>query len=257
MSQVNHNYSHIFETDGHTPWEKLRVMRNFLTDRQKALKIAELSQEKFADKLRTMLDKKALLQRKELKLQQTIDAFVNNDEDALDLEIELLDLQKEIRDMDYDIRQTEAEMQDHPDLTQDCRDEIRFLESFISRLMVECEKTRVPGKSDREMYEINFPEEARARLTMRCVNEFMAHGGLTADTLHYVRRDPVVQERLQKLTLPVMTDNGTVSEQPMFTPALFHVLNNPDALPQLGVETDIYRLVSPNPVPVIEQDNDQ
>lgn len=250
MSQVNHNYSHIFETDGHTPWEKLRIMRNFLTDRQKALKIAELSQEKFSDKLRTMLDKKALLQRKELKLQQTIDTLVNNDEDALDLEIDLLDLQKEIRDMDYDIRQAEAEMQDHPDLTQDCRDEIRFLESFISRLMTECEKTRIPGKTDREMYEINFPEEARTRLTMRCVNEHLAHGTLTADTLHYVRRDPVVQQRLLDLTVKDEAGN----EHALFNPALFVVLNHPGNLPQLTVDTDIYRLVSPEPVPVIGSD---
>lgn len=44
MSQVNHNYSYVFEIDGHTPWERLRVVRNFITDRRKALALAELAQ---------------------------------------------------------------------------------------------------------------------------------------------------------------------------------------------------------------------
>ena len=33
MSQQNHNASYLFEIDGLTTWERLRVVRNFLEDR--------------------------------------------------------------------------------------------------------------------------------------------------------------------------------------------------------------------------------
>ena len=46
MAQVNHNYSYVTEVDGFTVWERLRVIRGFLADREKALKLAELGKRK-------------------------------------------------------------------------------------------------------------------------------------------------------------------------------------------------------------------
>lgn len=46
MSRVNRNANYIFDIDGETVWERLRVIRNFLQDRRLALQIAELNNEK-------------------------------------------------------------------------------------------------------------------------------------------------------------------------------------------------------------------
>lgn len=47
MSQVNHNYDYITTVDGFTVWERLRVIRNFLNERRKALKLAYLHKDRF------------------------------------------------------------------------------------------------------------------------------------------------------------------------------------------------------------------
>lgn len=47
MSQVNRNFDYLTVVDGHTVWERLRVIRNFLADRRKAFKIANMNKEKF------------------------------------------------------------------------------------------------------------------------------------------------------------------------------------------------------------------
>ncbi len=46
MSQVNRNLSYLTVVDGETPWERLRVIRNFLEDREQADKLAALGLEK-------------------------------------------------------------------------------------------------------------------------------------------------------------------------------------------------------------------
>lgn len=43
MGQLNRNAAYIYDVDGHTPWERLRVIRSFLKDRRRALALAELA----------------------------------------------------------------------------------------------------------------------------------------------------------------------------------------------------------------------
>lgn len=74
------------------------------------------------------------------------------------------------------------------DLTQECREEIKFLENFEARLAEEAEKTRIPGKSDDEMYEANFFEEMRVRLVKDAQSEMFAHGSITAQTMKSLLR---------------------------------------------------------------------
>jgi hypothetical protein len=50
MGQMNRNAAYIYDVDGHTPWERLRVIRSFLRDRRKALALAELSLEEARSK---------------------------------------------------------------------------------------------------------------------------------------------------------------------------------------------------------------
>lgn len=157
MAQVNHNWTYLTVVDGHTVWERLRVIRNFLTDRRQALAVAELSQLKF---------------------------------EATKHEMD-----------EWDRKEAEIMNSDMPNLIQDARDEIEFLEKLEAKLMVEAEKQRVPGKTDREMYEINFPLEAKARIIHAFKTELIAHGSVRAETMSDALKDPLVTQELLKLEL--------------------------------------------------------
>lgn len=82
------------------------------------------------------------------------------------------------------------------DLIQDCRDEIAFLELFEVRLAEEAEKERVPGKTDREMYELNFAKEAQEQLILKVKSEMFSIGHISPDTMTSLVRDRKVVERL-------------------------------------------------------------
>lgn len=194
MSQVNHNYSYIFEVDGYTVWERLRIIRNFMTDRRQALELAELTQANSGKRVdRT--------NRKLEYLQSQLESAIEEGDVGKELELEEL-----IDTTQYELQEGLIQASNHADLTQDCRDELNFLIEFESRLATEAEKTRVPGKTDREMYEINFPNEARVRLENRATAEIVAGGRLSADTIHYLRKDPEVLQRLIELEIPIAVE---------------------------------------------------
>lgn len=187
MSQVNHNYSYVFEIDGHTVWERLRNIRNFKSDREKALALAELSMEEFAVKMK----------RKEKRLEE-LKAALKEAEQSDALQSVLTSAQEAVEDMVFEIRKANIEMMGHDELTQDCRDELEFIRLFEARLVVEAEKTRIPGRTDREMYEINFPQEARTRDFTRAVLEATTTGSLGQETLNKIRRDPTFAQEIVK-----------------------------------------------------------
>ena len=157
MAQVNHNYDYVTVVDGHTVWERLRVIRNFLTDRRKALKLARLAQEKF-----------------------------EATKDSMD---------------EWELREAEIMNEDQESLIQDCVDEIEFLEQFESMLATEAEKERIPGKSDREMYELNYAKEAQVRLINTVKSEMLSVGHISSETMRGIMRDPVVTNRLAEIGL--------------------------------------------------------
>ena len=157
MAQVNHNYDYVTVVDGHTVWERLRVIRNFLTDRRKALKLARLAQEKF-----------------------------EATKDSMD---------------EWERREAEIMNEDQENLIQDCVDEIEFLEQFESMLATEAEKERIPGKSDREMYELNYAKEAQVRLVEYVKSEMLSVGHISPETMRSVMRDTNVITQLVDMQL--------------------------------------------------------
>jgi hypothetical protein len=72
---------------------------------------------------------------------------------------------------------------------QDCREEIKFLEEFEAYLTVEAEKTRIPGKTDNEMYEINFYDELNVRLVKMAQAQIIAYGRLSEETAKRVLKN--------------------------------------------------------------------
>lgn len=157
MSQVNHNYSYITEVDGLTVWERLRVIRNFIKDRRKALQLARLGKLKRIESYKTMTP----------------------------LEIE----------------EAEIMAEDEDDLIQDCVDELDFLTKFEARLAVEAEKERIEGKSDREMYELNYPKEAIARLALEVQASVLTIGNVSHNIMQRILRNPDAAQQLVAMGL--------------------------------------------------------
>jgi len=68
-------------------------------------------------------------------------------------------------------------------LIEDCKNEVEFLEKFEIYLTQEAEKTRIPGKTDDEMYELNFFEELKTRLVRKAQAQIISTGRIQEDTL--------------------------------------------------------------------------
>jgi hypothetical protein len=83
----------------------------------------------------------------------------------------------------YEYRKWLIDKDFHDELIEDCSEEIKFLEEFESYLAIEAEKTRVPGKTDNEMYEINFFQEMRVRLVRRAQAQIMTRGVLDEELM--------------------------------------------------------------------------
>lgn len=152
MSRVNRNAVYLFHVDGHTPWERLRVIRHFLTERHQALATAELS----------------------------LSESDAQDPDTHDWHI-------------WQIRRPQF-----LEIIEDCRDEIEFLEQLESELADYVEPTRIPGKTDREMYEINHMEEFVESIAFEAKAEIAASGAITPPTMKRVLKVPMAVERLAR-----------------------------------------------------------
>jgi hypothetical protein len=151
ISPVNHNASYLFEVDGLTVWERLRSVRNFLSDRRKALKISEYSVKKY---------------------ERDIAKLGNSDED----------------------QDTRFEMELHKDDTYQavdvCRREVEFLEQFEKELMELAEQQRIAGKTDDEMYELNYYNEIVARNVRKAHTEVITSGLISPNTMDMLLRCP-------------------------------------------------------------------
>jgi hypothetical protein len=181
MSRVNHNVNYLFDVDGETVWEKLRVIRGMLVDRELTIKMIDLNKEEF--------DKK------------------EHDTSSLDYKKYLI--YKDFND----------------GLEQDARNEVKFLREFVDYLEKEAEKTRIPGKTDDEMYEINFFEEMRVRLVRRAQAQVISYGRIQDDLLL----------RLMKNKSAL----NTCIEQGLLTSDIISVIDTP-LLPSADVHTHMY-----------------
>ena len=144
MSRVNHNAQYIYDVEGETVWEKLRVIRQQLSQRKLAFELAKLNREK-----------------SEIQLDKT----------------------------SFEYREYLIFKNQNDELIQDCVNEIEFLTEFEAALAVEAEKTRIPGKTDDEMYEINFFDELNTRLVRSAQAQIISNGRLTEETTRRVLKN--------------------------------------------------------------------
>jgi hypothetical protein len=138
MARVNHNANYLFDVEGETVWEKLRVTRNLLQDREIAFSLSLLENETIYNKLEpNSIEYKKYLIKKPL----------------------------------------------HDQNLKDCEEEIKFLQEYQQFLAAEAEKSRIPGKTDDEMYEINFYDELKFKLARKAQAQIISYGRLQDDLM--------------------------------------------------------------------------
>ena len=141
MSQMNRNVAYVYDVDGLTVWEKLRVIRGFLLDRQTELKLSKLKHENTKKEMLVL------------------------DENNFDR-------------VEFFIREPFT-----LDIIDDCAREVKFLEEYEKQLATVAEMTRIEGKSDKDMYELNYLEEKVQRLVLKTQAEVYTHGVASPDTM--------------------------------------------------------------------------
>jgi hypothetical protein len=127
----------------------------------------------------------------------------------------------------YDYREYLLRKPQQDKIMQECLEEIVFLEEFEHKLTVEAEKTRIPGKSDDEMYEINFFDEMKVRLMKEAQSELISIGQISPTTMKSLLRCKPALE-------------GCV-ELGMLNNEIFKQIN----IPLLGTRMDQFLLESP------------
>jgi hypothetical protein len=114
-------------------------------------------------------------------------------------------------------------------LIEDCKNEVEFLEKFEIYLTQEAEKTRIAGKTDDEMYELNFFEELKTRLVRKAQAQIISTGRIQEDTL-----------------LRLMKNNDaldTCIQQGLLTGDVKNVLDT-NLLPNPNIHTSNYALLT-------------
>ena len=156
MARLNHNVNYIYDVDGETVWEKLRIIRGMLEDRKRAFQLAVLNKEESEKKF-------------------------ENDKESVEYKKWLIN--KDFNDS----------------LIEDCANEVKFLETFESFLTTEAEKTRISGKTDDEMYEINYFHEMEVRLVRKAQAQVASNGRINEELmLRLMKNKPALQLCVQQ-----------------------------------------------------------
>lgn len=79
------------------------------------------------------------------------------------------------------------------------KDEISFLEKLEAELAIRAEETRIKGKTDDEMYEINYFEELVQLQLLQVKSEIMSVGHITPDTMKTLIRNKETMLRVVEL----------------------------------------------------------
>lgn len=227
MAQQNHNYSYVYSVAGNTIWERVRVTESFLTGRLQALDLARLH-------IAAAQEKEDLVQEeveiREAMLLKAVEES-NNDPDNLELKLEVSKQKNKLFKVKKKHQEAVIQSSDHHNLTQDCVDEVNFLTEYLDMLQKEANKTRIPGKSNREMYEINYPLEARLTLMDGIIDEFAINGKISMTTVAKLRQDPKALEMATELVvdMPQLDKDGnvvSVEKIPVISPQLYSVIKS-------------------------------
>lgn len=160
--KLNSEFNYRTQVIGETPWAKLQTLQGFLVGRKRAAVLERVSEIK-------MRAKRAELEH--LKETGGLQHLI------LNLEAEIMEVESFTEDTYKAYRLNEQE--------------IITLENLISQLYVECEKTRVPGATDEEMFELNASNEFTVMIGKEIQAEILANGRPSAAKLRNAMSNPI------------------------------------------------------------------
>lgn len=125
-----------------------------------------------------LVDRRKALALAELGLEQMLEK-IDNEEDK------------------YEKRKLELELPELEGNIEDARNEVEFLVSMEAGIASRAEESRVEGKSDREMYEINHFLEHEVRLANRAKAEILSENRIRPETILELTRCPKALESVE------------------------------------------------------------
>jgi hypothetical protein len=184
-SRVNSNFAYINLINGETVWERLRIVRNFLEDRM------------VAKKMQSAQEKKRLV-----ILAKIEEAVKKSDILAAEIELEEYDAQAEQQKDGY----------------KKLDEEIEFLIRYEAELASIAEQSRIEGKTDDEMYQINMVNEVILRNLRKIETERVASIiGCSIATADEAMKVPQLKQKLintaTAMSIPVNDQNKGYIEE--------------------------------------------
>ena len=177
-SNLNSEFNYKYQVIGSTPWEKLKTLQGFLVGRKRAAVLEKCADLKYKAKL------------EEYKHLLTVPALPHI---LLNLEAEILELESHLNDQKHAFELNRAE--------------IKILEKLIADLYVVCEKTRIPGYTDDQMFEANANLEFTVTVGRELQSEIIALGRPSPAKLLNAMSNPQTLEMLKSVGL---VPEGTV-----------------------------------------------
>ena len=171
-SNLNSEFNYKYQVIGSTPWEKLKTLQGFLVGRKRAAVLEKCADLKYKAKL------------EEYKHLLTVPALPHI---LLNLEAEILELESHLDDQKHAFELNRAE--------------IKILENLIAELYVVCEKTRIPGYTDDQMFEANANLEFTVTVGRELQSEIIALGRPSPAKLLNAMSNPQTLEMLKSVGL--------------------------------------------------------
>jgi hypothetical protein len=171
-SNLNSEFNYKYQVIGSTPWEKLKTLQGFLVGRKRAAVLEKCADLKYKAKL------------EEYKHLLTVPALPHI---LLNLEAEILELESHLEDQKHAFELNRAE--------------IKILENLIAQLYVVCEKTRIPGYTDDQMFEANANLEFTVTVGRELQSEIIALGRPSPAKLLNAMSNPQTLEMLKSVGL--------------------------------------------------------
>lgn len=171
-SNLNSEFNYKYQVIGSTPWEKLKTLKGFLVGRKRAAVLEKCADLKYKAKL------------EEYKHLLTVPALPHI---LLNLEAEILELESHLDDQKHAFELNRAE--------------IKILEKLIEELYVVCEKTRIPGYTDDQMFEANANLEFTVTVGRELQSEIIALGRPSPAKLLNAMSNPQTMEALKLMGL--------------------------------------------------------
>lgn len=182
--KLNSEFNYRTQIIGETPWARLQSLRGFLVGRKRARDLEKINGMR--------------LQAKKLEVEH-LKANAGLAHIILNLEAEIMEIESSADDAYNAYRLNEQE--------------IEILERLIDEITVECEKTRVVGCTDEEMFELNAANEFTVMIGKEIQAEILAHGRPSPAKLRNAMSNPTTWGALKAMGLipeaaPILTYVG-------------------------------------------------